>query len=86
MMNEFNTKENMLSCKQQYEDSPTEELSKLIAKWNNFQMARKIQLNSLYGAMGNKYFRHYRLQNAEAITTTGQLCLFAGLKEKLTNI
>ena len=68
-------KKNMLSCKQQYEDSPTEELSKLIAKWSNFQMARKIQLNSLYGAMGNKYFRHYRLQNAEAITTTGQLSI-----------
>ena len=68
-------KRNMLSCKQQYEDSPSEELSKLIAKWNNFQMARKIQLNSLYGAMGNKFFRHYRLQNAEAITATGQLSI-----------
>ena len=68
-------KKNMLSCKQQYEDNPTEELSKQIAKWSNFQMARKIQLNSLYGALGNQYFRHYRLDNAEAITLTGQVAI-----------
>ena len=34
---------------------------KEVTKWNNFQMARKIQINSLYGALGNQYFRHYRL-------------------------
>ena len=42
-----------------------------VTKWSNFQMVRKIQLNSLYGALGNQYFRHYRLDNAEAITLTG---------------
>ena len=68
-------KKNMLSCKQQYEDNPSEELFKQIAKWSNFQMARKIQLNSLYGALGNQYFRHYRLENAEAITLTGQVAI-----------
>ena len=68
-------KKNMLACKQEYEDNPTEELSKRIAKWSNFQMARKIQLNSLYGALGNQYFRHYRLDNAEAITLTGQVAI-----------
>ena len=52
-----------------------EKTIKQVSKFHNFQMARKIQLNSLYGAMGNKYFRHYRLQNAEAITTTGQLSI-----------
>ena len=46
-----------------------------VAKWSNFQMARKIQLNSLYGALGNIYFRHYRLENAEAITLTGQVAI-----------
>lgn len=68
-------KKNMLKCKQEYEDNPTEELEKRISKWSNFQMARKIQLNSLYGALGNKYFRYYRLENAEAITTTGQVAI-----------
>lgn len=36
------------------------------------QYALKIQLNSLYGAIGNEYFRFYDRDNAEAITTTGQ--------------
>jgi len=46
-----------------------------VTKWSNFQMVRKIQLNSLYGALGNQYFRHYRLDNAEAITLTGQVSI-----------
>ena len=36
---------------------------------------RKICLNSLYGALGNQYFRHYKLANAEAITLTGQVAI-----------
>lgn len=43
-----------------------------IAKFNNFQMVRKICLNSAYGAIGNQYFRYYKLANAEAITLSGQ--------------
>jgi DNA polymerase elongation subunit (family B) len=43
-----------------------------IAKFNNFQMARKIALNSCYGAIGNQYFRFFKLANAEAITLSGQ--------------
>ena len=46
-----------------------------VTKFSNFQMARKIQLNSLYGALGNQYFRHYKLENAEAITLTGQVAI-----------
>ena len=46
-----------------------------VTKWSNFQQVRKIQLNSLYGALGNQYFRHYRLDNAEAITLTGQVAI-----------
>ena len=52
-----------------------EEKVKEVSKYSNFQMARKIQLNSLYGAIGNQYFRHYRLDNAEAITLTGQVAI-----------
>ena len=43
-----------------------------ISKYDNFQMARKIQLNSLYGAMANSYFRYYDSRIAEAITLSGQ--------------
>tara|TARA_Y100000385_G_scaffold269797_1_gene308212 strand:- start:41 stop:1831 length:1791 start_codon:yes stop_codon:yes gene_type:complete len=46
-----------------------------IAKYNNFQMARKIQLNSLYGAMANQYFRFYDDRIAEGITMSGQLII-----------
>ena len=38
-------------------------------------MARKIQLNSAYGAIGNQYFRYYKLANAEAITMSGQVSI-----------
>ena len=41
----------------------------------NSQMAIKILLNSLYGAMGNKYFRFFDQRIAEAITLTGQLTI-----------
>ena len=43
-----------------------------VAKFNNFQMVRKICLNSAYGAIGNQWFRYYKLANAEAITLSGQ--------------
>ena len=38
-------------------------------------MAIKILLNSLYGALGNKYFRYFDMRIAEAITLSGQLAI-----------
>ena len=38
-------------------------------------MAAKILMNSLYGAMGNVYFRYYDIRIAEGITMTGQLII-----------
>ena len=46
-----------------------------ISKYNNFQLVRKIQLNSAYGAIGNQYFRYYDVDLAEAITLSGQLSI-----------
>jgi len=46
-----------------------------ISKYKNFQMARKIQLNSAFGAMGNEYFRYFDVDLAEAITSTGKLVI-----------
>jgi DNA polymerase elongation subunit (family B) len=68
-------KKKMLAAKQAYEKTPTKELEKEIARCNNIQMARKIQLNSAYGAIGNQYFRYYKLANAEAITLSGQVSI-----------
>ena len=52
-----------------------EQTVKDISKFNNFQMVRKITLNSAYGAVGNQYFRYYKLANAEAITLSGQVSI-----------
>ena len=51
------------------------ELEKKISSLNNLQMARKISLNSAYGALGNIYFRWYDRNLAEAITLAGQLSI-----------
>jgi DNA polymerase elongation subunit (family B) len=68
-------KKKMLAAEQEYEKTKDKELIKEIARCNNIQMARKIQLNSAYGAIGNQYFRYYKLANAEAITYSGQVSI-----------
>jgi DNA polymerase elongation subunit (family B) len=68
-------KKKMLAAEQEYEKTKKKELKKEIARCNNIQMARKIQLNSAYGAIGNQYFRYYKLANAEAITLSGQVSI-----------
>ena len=68
-------KKRMIQAQKQYEKSPSKQLEKDISKFNNIQMARKIQLNSAYGAVGNQYFRYYNLLNAEAITLSGQVSI-----------
>jgi len=72
-------KKRMLHAKQNLElaTTPSEAmaLQRDISRCNNIQMARKIQLNSAYGAIGNQYFRYYNLANAEAITLSGQVSI-----------
>ena len=68
-------KKKMLQAKKDYEKSPSKKLEREIARCNNIQMAKKIQLNSAYGAIGNNYFRYYKLENAEAITLGGQFSI-----------
>ena len=68
-------KKRMLKAKQEYEKKPTKALEKEISRCNNIQMAKKISLNSAYGAIGNQYFRYYKLANAEAITLSGQVSI-----------
>ena len=68
-------KKRMLQAKQEYEKTPTKALEKEISRCNNIQMAKKISLNSAYGAIGNQYFRYYKLANAEAITLSGQVSI-----------
>ena len=68
-------KKKMLKAKQDYEDTKDPKYQKYISRYHNIQMARKISLNSAYGAIGNQYFRYYDLAIAEGITTAGQLSI-----------
>jgi DNA polymerase elongation subunit (family B) len=69
----------MLVAKQEYEnemdDSKKYEIEKRIARYNNLQLAKKVGLNSAYGAMGSQYFRFYDLRQALAVTSSGQLSI-----------
>ena len=68
-------KKKMLDAQQEYENTKNKELLNDISKYKNIQMAKKIQLNSAYGAIGNQYFRFYDIRQAEAITLSGQLSI-----------
>lgn len=68
-------KRKMLEAKQKYEDTKDPKYQNDISRYNNIQMAKKISLNSAYGAIGNQYFRFYDLRIAEAITQSGQLSI-----------
>jgi DNA polymerase elongation subunit (family B) len=69
-------KKGMLDAKQrQQKEGNSYEIEKEIEHLENQQMAIKILLNSLYGALGNKYFNYFDQRIAEAITYSGQLCI-----------
>lgn len=68
-------KKEMLIAQENYEKTKNPEYLKDIATLNSKQMAAKILMNSLYGAMGNVYFRYYDIRVAEGITMTGQLII-----------
>ena len=59
------------------ERDPTKryEIEKRIARYNNLQLAKKVCLNSAYGALGNEFFRFFDIRHASAITTAGQLSI-----------
>ena len=72
-------KKMMISAKQEYEketnESKRHELEKKIARYDNLQLAKKVSLNSAYGAMGSQYFRFYDLRLALGVTSAGQLSI-----------
>ena len=68
-------KNRMLKAKKEYEITKNPELIKEISRCHNIQWARKIALNSAYGAVGNQYFRYYDVRQASAITTAGQFII-----------
>jgi DNA polymerase elongation subunit (family B) len=69
----------MIKCQQDYQNETDpvkkKELENMIARYNNLQLAKKVSLNSAYGAMGSQYFRFYDLRVALAVTLAGQLSI-----------
>ena len=69
-------KNQMIDAKKAYESASDKEkiqLEKDIARFNNLQMAKKIQLNSGYGALANIWNRWFKREFAEGITSSAQL-------------
>ena len=74
----FNNKKKEAQRKLQKMDKDDPEYTKTeneVAAMHNMQMAKKIQLNSAYGALANPYFRWHKMEHAEAITKSGQLAI-----------
>jgi len=69
----------MLQAKKEYEIENDEvkklEIYNRISRYDNLQLAKKVSLNSAYGALGSKYFRFYDLRMALAVTLAGQLSI-----------
>tara|TARA_X000001036_G_scaffold191512_1_gene180584 strand:+ start:304 stop:2751 length:2448 start_codon:yes stop_codon:yes gene_type:complete len=65
----------MLATEQQYQKTKDESLQSEINTLGNQQMAIKILMNSLYGALGNQYFKYFDLRLAEGVTLSGQLAI-----------
>src|SRR5210317_2206398 len=65
----------MLEAKKKYNETKEPKLQNEIARCHNIQWAKKIALNSAYGAIGNQYFRYYDVRQAMAITLAGQFVI-----------
>ncbi len=76
----------MLEAEQDYENEKDEtkkrEIENRISKYRNYQLAKKVSLNSAYGVTGSKYFRFFDLRLALSVTLAGQLSI-RWIEEKL---
>ena len=68
-------KKKMLEAKTMFQETGDKRYEKDISTNHNIQLARKIALNSAYGAIGNQYFRYFDVRHAEGITKAGQLTI-----------
>ena len=68
-------KKKMIEAKKLYQQTGDKKYENEIATNYNIQLARKIALNSAYGAIGNQYFRYFDVRHAEGITMAGQLTI-----------
>jgi len=64
-----------LAAQREIQKEYTNELDKQIVTLENKQLAIKILLNSLYGALANKHFLYFEKRLAEGVTLSGQLAI-----------
>jgi DNA polymerase elongation subunit (family B) len=57
------------------DEARKKELTGIISRFENLQLAKKVGLNSAYGAMGSEYFRFFDIRIAEGVTLAGQLSI-----------
>lgn len=87
--NRVEIKNQMLAKKQEYEQAPSRKLENEIANLDNRQMGIKILMNSLYGALANKWFRYFDHRIAEGVTKSGQRaikCAEAVVNHEMNNL
>ena len=68
-------KKMQLAAQKEIQKTFSPELDKEIVTLENKQLAIKILLNSLYGALGNKHFHYFDIRLAEGVTLSGQLAI-----------
>jgi len=68
-------KKKFIEAKKKFEETHDPKYEDEMSRFNVYQMARKISLNSLYGAAGSAYFRFFSIRIAEAITLSGQMII-----------
>jgi len=68
-------KKKAIEAKKEFQKTKDPIYQNEISRCHNIQMAKKISLNSAYGAIGNQYFRYFDVKQAEAITLGGQLSI-----------
>lgn len=77
-------KKKMLGFENAYQTSKDEHDKIEAQRYDAKQNALKIILNSAYGAIGSKYFRHYSYGEATAITITGQ-AVIQGISKQIND-
>jgi DNA polymerase elongation subunit (family B) len=72
-------KKKMIEAQKEYQTATDEknkrDINDRISRYKNLQLAKKVSLNSAYGALGSQYFRFYDIRLALAITLSGQLSI-----------
>jgi len=68
-------KKMQIAAQKEIQNGYTTQLDKEIVTLENKQLAIKILLNSLYGALGNKHFHYFDIRLAEGVTLSGQLAI-----------